>query len=64
MLVTNAVAGCRAVEVSESDWLFLTGVSSWISGEKWMGVRQNTTGAFRTGAIVIGETGWTVTQLP
>ena len=64
ILVNNGIAGCRGVEVSESDWIFLTGVSSWLSGEKWMGVRPNTTGALRTGSIVIGETRWAVVQLP
>ena len=64
ILVDNGVAGCQSVEMSESDWIFLTGVSSWIAGEKWIGVRANTTGAFRTGSIIIGETRWTITQRP
>jgi hypothetical protein len=64
IFVNNGIAHCQAVEASESDFIFLTGVSSWLSGEKFVGVRPNPTGASRTGSFVIGETRWTLTQLP
>jgi hypothetical protein len=36
--------------------MFLAGVSSYLSGEVYFGVRPNATGVDRTGAVVVGET--------
>lgn len=49
-------------DYSEVDWMFLAGVSSYISGEVNFGVRPNRTGAERSGTIVVGEARWTVKQ--
>ena len=56
------VPGCHSSDYSDVDWLFLAGVSSYLSGEVNFGVLQNPTGVERTGTIVIGETRWTVKQ--
>ena len=42
--------------------MFLAGVSSYLSGEINFSVLRNSTGVERTGAIVVGETRWTVRQ--
>ena len=64
ILVENGVARCQSVEASESDWIFLAGAPSWITGDKSIGVLRNTTGALRAGSIVIGTARWTITQRP
>lgn len=56
------VPGCHSSDYSDVGWLFLAGVSSYLSGEVNFGVLQNPTGVERTGTIVIGETRWTVKQ--
>lgn len=62
LLVRFGVPGCHSRDYSEVDWMFLAGVSSYLSGELNFGVQQNPTGAERTGAIIVGETRWTVKQ--
>jgi len=62
LLVRFGVSGCRSHDYSEVDWMFLAGVSSYSSGEVNFAVRPNPSGIERTGAIIIGETRWTVTQ--
>jgi Carboxypeptidase regulatory-like domain len=62
LLVRFGVPGCQSRDYSEVDWMFLAGVSSYISGEVNFAVRPNMTGAGRTGAIVVGETRWIVKQ--
>jgi hypothetical protein len=62
LLVRFGVPGCQSRDYSEVDWMSLAGVSSYLSGEVNFAVRPNTTGAGRTGAIVVGETRWTVKQ--
>jgi len=62
LLVRFGVPGCHSRDYSEVDWMFLAGVSSYLSGELNVGVLQNPTGVERTGAIIVGETRWTVKQ--
>jgi len=62
LLVRFGVPGCHSHDYSEVDWMFLAGVSSYLSGEVNFAVRPNPSGIERTGTIVIGETRWTVTQ--
>jgi hypothetical protein len=62
LLVRFGVPGCHSRDYSEVDWMFLAGVGSYLSGEVNLGVQRNSTGAQRTGAIVVGETRWTVKQ--
>jgi hypothetical protein len=62
LLVRFGVPGCHSRDYSEVDWMFLAGVSSYISGEVNFAVRPNPSGIERTGAIVLGETRWTVIQ--
>lgn len=62
LMVRFGVPGCHSSDYSEADWIFLAGVSSYILGEVNFGVRPNRSGAERTGAIVIGESRWTVKQ--
>ena len=56
------VPGCHSRDYSEVDWMFLAGVSSYLSGEINFSVLRNSTGVERTGTIVVGETRWTVKQ--
>lgn len=62
LLVRFGVPGCHSRDYSEVDWMFLAGVSSYLSGELNFGVLRNPTSVERTGAIVVGETRWTVKQ--
>jgi hypothetical protein len=62
LVVRFGVPGCQSRDYSEVDWIFLAGVSSYLSGEVNFGVRPNMTGAERSGAIVVGETRWLVKQ--
>jgi len=62
LLVRFGVPGCHSRDYSEVDWMFLAGVSSYLSGEINFSVLRNSTGVERTGAIVVGETRWTVRQ--
>ena len=61
-LVRFGVPGCHSRDYSEVDWMFLAGVGSYRSGELNVGVLPNPTGVERTGAIIVGETRWTVKQ--
>jgi hypothetical protein len=63
LVVRFGVPGCHPRDYSEVDWMFLAGVRSDLSGEVNVGVLPNSTGAERTGAIVVGETRWTVKQV-
>jgi len=56
------IPNCHSYDYSDVDWMFRTGVSSYLSGEVYFGVLRNTTGAARRGTLVIGETPWTVKQ--
>jgi len=62
LVVRFGVSGCRSHDYSEVDWMFLAGVPSYLSGEVNFAVQPNPSGSDRKGAIVIGETLWTVTQ--
>jgi hypothetical protein len=62
LLVRFGVPGCHSRDYSEVEWMFVAGVSSYLSGELNFGVLQNPTGVERTGAIIVGETRWTVKQ--
>jgi all-beta uncharacterized protein len=62
LLVRFGMPGCHSHDYSEVDWMFLAGVSSYLSGEVNFAVQPNPSGVERTGAIVVGETRWTVTQ--
>jgi hypothetical protein len=62
LLVRFGVPGCHSRDYSEVDWMFLAGVSSYISGEVNFAVRPNPSGVHRTGTIVVGESRWTVKQ--
>jgi hypothetical protein len=62
LLVRFGVPGCHSHDYSEVDWMFLAGVSSYLSGEVNFAVLPNPSGVERSGVIVVGETRWTVTQ--
>jgi hypothetical protein len=62
LLLRFGVPGCHSHDYSEVDWMFLAGVSSYISGEANFAVRPNPSGTERSGSIVLGETRWTVIQ--
>lgn len=64
LLAHFGVAGCRSRDYSDNDWMFIAGVSSYLSGEVNFGVLRNDTGLQRVGTLVIGETRWTVRQNP
>jgi len=62
LYVQFGIPNCHSYDYSDVDWMFRTGVSSYASGEVHFGVLRNTTGAARTGTLVIGETPWMVKQ--
>ncbi len=61
--VKTGTPGCHVWYVSLNDWITTTGVRDWYgNGNIGFIVQPNTTGAPRTGAIVVGEKKWEITQ--
>ena len=55
---------CVWHELSEVDWIHIVGASSYLTGAVDFLVAPNTTGAKRSGTIVIGETRVDIMQQP
>lgn len=62
--ITTGVPGCRWQSSSMVDWIYSVGVNSWNGSfdSVSFAVKENTTGATRTGAFIAGEKAWSVTQ--
>lgn len=64
LTIRTGVPGCRWRADSAADWIRAVGVNSWRGDYDHVSfvVEENRTGMTRTGAFIVGEKVWTVTQ--